>query len=228
MAFDPDFATNKFVFVGHCVGGRPGLALHALHLQQRECSPTGQQILAIAGGNASGNSWHSVGSMGFDKNKNLWMLHGEFVTGAPGPEHLGATWASCTGWRPAVRRAWAGSCPPKATPAATPVLCARVCASPWRGAYHPGKDWYFVAEVGPTGRLGRNQRRHQAGRQPGLAQRHVQRRQRSCWTTGMRTMKVNDVANLDRRDATRAGRSAWVGPPYGDCGNDRYQGASRA
>jgi Glucose / Sorbosone dehydrogenase len=223
MAFDPDFATNKFVFVGHCVGG--GRDSRFMRYTYNNGTLTdGQQILAIAGGNASGNSWHSVGSMGFDKNKNLWMLHGEFVTGAPA-QNPGSNLGKLHRVVPSRQAGMGGFMPAEGNPAATPVYALGL-RSPWRGAYHPGKDWYFVAEVGPDGGAWEEINVvTRPGANLGWPNSTCNAGSVACWRTGLTVQKVMDSAALPDDDAGRAGRSAWVGPPYGDCGNDRYEGS---
>jgi hypothetical protein len=223
MTFDPDYATNHLLYVGHCVGaaGRESRFMRYTYQQYRLTD--GVQVLAVNGGTSRTNSWHSVGSMGFDNNKNLWMQHGEFVTGDPAQDP-NTVLGKLLRVQPSRMAGMGGFTPAMGNPAANPVY-ARGLRSPWRGAYHPGKNWWIVADVGdaqdsfeevnvitsPGANLGWPMGTCNAGSV-------------ACWSKD-RTMKIDDVDNLSDTYNSRAGRSSWAGPPYGDCGNDRYGGA---
>jgi hypothetical protein len=224
MAFDPDYATNKFVYFGHCVGAAGRESRFMRYTHNNNMLSDGVQILGINGGGGSSNSWHSVGSMGFDKDKNLWMLHGEFVTGAPAQD-MNSNLGKLLRVRPGRTAGMGGFMPATGNPAGNAVY-ARGLRSPWRGAYHPGKDWYIVAEVGPDpGDWEEVNVVTAPGANLGWPMGTCNAGSIACWRSGLTTMKLQATEDVSDQYSTRAGRSAWAGPPYGDCGNDRYGGA---
>ena len=172
------------------------------------CSATARRSWPSRRG-AGNNSWHSVGSMGFDKDKNLWMLHGEFVTGAPAQD-LGSNLGKLLPG-PAQPPGGHGRVHARDGQPGGAAVYARGLRSPWRGAYHPGKGWYFMAEVGPD-RSGWEEVNvvTAAGANLGWPGGTCNAGSVACWTTGLRTMKVQDADNV-RRSACRARRALCLG-----------------
>jgi hypothetical protein len=225
LAFDPDFATNKLVYFGHCTGTARNSKISRYTYDGGKLNDkvTIMSFSAPAGNNV----WHSVGSMGFDKDKNLWMTHGEFNTGAPAQSdssNLGKLIRVIPG-----RQAGTGGFMPAAGNPGNAPFYAKGLRSPWRASYHPGKNWWFIADVGPNpGDWEEVNLVTQAGANLGWtggASPTCNAGSVGCWTNGLRTMKILDSEALPEDNATRAGRSVWVGEPYGNCGNDRYGGA---
>jgi hypothetical protein len=217
MAFDPDYATNKFVFLGY------GTGLTSTKLSRFTYSGTAFEdrvdILSFNSG-GGGRGWHSTGSIGFDKDKNLWMLHGEFNTGAPAQNmatNLGkllrivpSRMAGMGGFKPA-----AGNAAPD-----SPVF-ARGFRSPWKG-HLDGKGRYIVGDVQNT-----NNEEVNVVTMVGQNFGHP-----SCTGGGCKAPMVTWDGAGDPYDGQgdeakegRAGRAVWIGVQYGDCGSDRYGGA---
>lgn len=223
LAVDPDFATNKFLYVGHCVGAAGRQSKFMRYTYNNGMLTDGVEILGIDGG-AGNNSWHSVGSMGFDNDKNLWMLHGEFVRGAPAQD-LNSNLGKLLRVQPSRMAGMGGFKPATGNPAPNAIY-ARGLRSPWRGAYHPGKNWYIIGDVGPDP-SGWEEINivTEPGANLGWPNGTCNAGSIACWTTQLRVQKVMDADNLSETNAGRAGRSAWAAAPYGDCGKDQYGGA---
>jgi Glucose / Sorbosone dehydrogenase len=167
----------------------------------------------------AGQSWHSVGSIGFDKDKNLWALHGEFNTGAPAQD-AGSNLGKLHRLIPSRQAGMGGAMPAPGNPSASSTVYARGLRSPWRGSYHPGKGWYIIGDVGPG-----SQEREEvnvltmAGQNFGWPGGTCNAGSVVCW----RPATYPGLTDLDDTYEGRSGRSVWVSPPYGNCGNDRYQ-----
>ena len=222
---DPDFATNRFVYFGHCTGGA-GRATKISRATLNEGQLTNRVDIFNVQAPGGGNSWHSVGSIGFDKDKNLWMLQGEFNTGDGSlAQDVASNLGKLHRIVPSRDPMMGGSMPAPGNPDGRSYV-ARGLRSPWRGAYHPGTGWYLVAEVGPDGAAWEEINVvTEMGANLGWPNGTCNAGSLLCWRTGLNTMKIMDTDNLQDDNATRPGRSAWVAPPYGDCGNDRYDGA---
>ena len=112
---------------------------------------------------------------------------------------------------PSRQAGMGGFMPAEGNPAATPDYALGL-RSPWRGAYHPGKNWYFVAEVGPDGGAWEEINVvTRAGREPGLAQRHLQRGQRGLLEARPDVQKVMDSRLCPTTTlAAPAGRPGWA------------------
>ena len=221
MEFDPDFATNKMVFFGHCTGtGRNSKISRYTY----DAGKLGDKVTIMSFSAAAGNNvWHSVGSMGFDKDKNLWMVHGEFNTMAPAQSDT-SNLGKLIRIIPSRQAGMGGSMPAAGNPGGNSFY-AKGLRSPWRAAYHPGSNWYLIADVGPNpGDWEEINLVTAAGANLGWPGGTCNGGSIACWTNALSTMKVTDKDALPDDFATRAGRSVWVGPPYGNCGNDRYGG----
>jgi hypothetical protein len=222
VAFDPDFATNKLVYFGQCTGTARNSKVSRYTYDGAKLNDKVSIITFSAP--AGGNVWHSIGSMGFDKDKNLWVVHGEFNTGAPAQSdtsNLGKLIRVIPGREPGV----GGFKPAAGNPGGAPFY-AKGLRSPWRAAYNPAKNWWLIADVGPApGDFEEVNLVTQAGANLGWPGGTCNAGSVGCWAAGVRTQKIMDADALPDDNATRAGRSVWVGPPYGNCGNDRYGGA---
>ena len=222
LEFDPGFATNKLVFFGHCTGsGRNSKVARYTYDGGRL---TDKQTIMSFSAPAGNNVWHSIGSMGFDKDANLWVVHGEFNTMAPSQSDT-SNLGKLIRIIPSRTAAMGGFMPAAGNPGGRPFY-AKGLRSPWRASYHPGKNWYFIADVGPNpGDWEELNLVTAAGANLGWPGQTCNAGSIACWTNGLSTMKVMDEDALPDNFATRAGRSVWVGAPYGNCGNDKYGGA---
>ena len=109
--------------------------------------------------------------------------------------------------------------PDRRTPPSTPAASARPGAAPITRARAGTSS--ATSGRGPGARGG--QRPHPARPELRLADRHLQRRQRRL--LAHRLADKPGLDDLSDQYEGRAGRSVWVSPPYGDCGNDRYEGS---
>ena len=222
LEFDPDFATNKLVFFAHCTGQQRNSRVARYTYDAGKLND--KQVILTFSAPAGNNVWHSIGSMGFDKDKNLWVVHGEFNTGAPSQSDTSPL-GKLMRVVPGRQAGMGGAMPAAGNPGGRPFM-AKGLRSPWRASYHPGKDWYFIADVGPDpGDWEELNIVTQAGANLGWPGGTCNAGSLACWRSGLTTMKVMDEGALPENFATRAGRSVWVGAPYGDCGNDKYGGA---
>jgi hypothetical protein len=221
LDFDPDYATNKLVYFGHCTGaGRSSKISRATHMGGQLTDRVDILTVQAPG---EGNSWHSVGSMGFDKDKNLWLLHGEFNTGGGDPAQDPASpLGKVHRLVPSRRAGMGGATPAPGNPTPGSTIYARGLRSPWRGSYHPAKGWYIIGDVGP------------GSQQPEEVNVLTQAGQNFGWPTGTcnagnvvcwRPAPYPGLADLNDQYEGRVGRTVWVSPVYGNCGNDRYQDA---
>jgi hypothetical protein len=222
LEFDPDFATNKLVFFAHCTGSQRNSKVARYAYDAGKL--TDKQTIMTFSAPAGSNVWHSIGSMGFDKDKNLWVVHGEFNTGAPSQSDT-SNLGKLIRIVPGRQAGMGGFMPAPGNPGGLPFY-AKGLRSPWRASYHPGKNWYFIADVGPDPSDWEELNVVTAGgANLGWPGGTCNAGSLACWRSGLTTMKVTDEAALPENFATRAGRSVWVGAPYGNCGNDKYGGA---
>ena len=148
MAFDPDFATNKFVYFGLCTGQYASKISRFTY--DGNAITDGVDIMKWNGAGGA-NTWHSVGSMGFDDKKNLWMVHGEFTNTAKAQDlntNLGkliriipSRMAGVGDYMPAADNPFAAEPKPKS------ALYAYGLRSPWR-AIIDSKGRYIFGDVG--------------------------------------------------------------------------------
>ena len=222
MAFDPDFATNRLMYVGLCTGNTASV-LRRYKWEGTQLSD-GQTILTFNSGGA-GRSWHSVGSMGFDANKNLWMLHGEFNAGAPA-QNLGSTLGKLIRVVPNRQAGMGGFQPAEGNPMAgmggtQGALYAWGLRSPWRG-WLDAKGRYIIGDVQNT-----NNEEVNVAVRPGQNFGHAGCNGGNCTNALIRWDNGNDpyLGQGDEAKEGRQGRVVWIGAQYGDCGNDKYGGA---
>jgi hypothetical protein len=204
FAFDPDFQTNKLVYFGHC--DTPGSTKISRYTFTGDAMTDRVDIMTWKRVN-TGASWHTIGSLGFDADKNLWNL-GKLLKMVPSRE------AGKGGNTPA-----AGTSPIGAY--------AKGFRSPWR-AFMNSHGHFVVADVGPTTdeevnvvtAAGQNfgWDGNKAGPCGGGCTSPI-----SYWRGGGN----EDAYSADGNAVTsaRAGRAVWVGTEYGNCGNDRYAGS---
>ena len=80
VAFDPGFTTNKFVYFGYAVAGG-GRTSAITRFNYENGAITNPQRIIEFSTDTGGALYHSIGSIGFDKDGNLWGLHGDWNIG---------------------------------------------------------------------------------------------------------------------------------------------------
>jgi hypothetical protein len=216
MAFDPNFATNKFIYLGY------GTALTTSELSRftftGDAFDDKVRILNFSSG-GGGRGWHSVGSIGFDPMGNLWMLHGEFNTGAPA-QNLASNLGKLLRVVPSRMPGMGGFTPAAGNVMNSPVY-ARGFRSPWKASLD-AKGRYIVGDVQNT-----NNEEINVVSESGQNFGHPNCTGGGCKAPMVTWDGANDPYNGQGNEVKegRVGRTVWVGPQYGDCGNDRYGGA---
>ena len=87
LAFDPDFETNRFVYIGQCKS-KTHSAINRVTWTPDELSSLGESPVEIleGGDTATQYPWHNVGSIGFDSNGALWSIWGDKRVSANGQD----------------------------------------------------------------------------------------------------------------------------------------------
>jgi hypothetical protein len=218
LAFDPNFATNKFVYFGHAVAG--GGRSSGITRFTYENGITNPQRIIDFTTNSGGQLYHSIGSIGFDKDGYMWALHGDWNISMTPAQDLNSLLGKLIriipgrtpgagGWEPAPGNPYMGMPKPQS------AIYASGLRSPWRGAVD-SRGRYLVGDIGPN-----------AGEEVNVVTRAGQN---FGWngsaTCGAGTIFCyrGGIAMLQGPGDSLRGRSVWVGPQYGDCGNDRYNG----
>lgn len=77
-AFDPDFASNGFLYFGYCVAQQYNrITRHQFDTSDYGLIESSATEIVSVGDPLAPKSWHNVGSIGFDDHGNLWALFGE-------------------------------------------------------------------------------------------------------------------------------------------------------
>jgi hypothetical protein len=227
LAFDPGFATNHFIYFGHC-DTQSSTKLERYTLMDDTLS---DPVDIMTWKRVSGtNAWHTIGSMGFDAAGNLWILHGEF-TGGKISQSLDSNLGKVLRMVPSRTPGMGGYEPAPGNPYATEAkpksaVWAWGFRSPWR-AFMNSHGHIVVGDVGdhtdeevnvvtePGKNFGWNTT---SGPCNGDCVSPV-----TYWRGGGNEDKYASEGNPVT--SARAGRAVWVGTEYGNCGNDRYGGA---
>jgi hypothetical protein len=77
VTFDPGFAENNLLYFSHC--DTPDSTVVARYTLGDTL--TDRQEIHTWDRASGSNSWHTIGSMGWDAEGNMWVLHGEFTGG---------------------------------------------------------------------------------------------------------------------------------------------------
>ena len=99
MAFDPEFASNKLIYVGFCTAASASKLVRYKWDADALADPVDIMTWSVG----SGPGYHSIGSMGFDAQGAMWILHGELYTSAQAQNlntNLGSSCASSPAGRP--------------------------------------------------------------------------------------------------------------------------------
>jgi hypothetical protein len=150
----------------------------------------------------------------------MWALHGDWNISMTPAQDLNSLLGKLIriipgrtpgagGWEPAPGNPYMGMPKPQS------AIYASGLRSPWRGAVD-SRGRYLVGDIGPN-----------AGEEVNVVTRAGQN---FGWngsaTCGAGTIFCyrGGIAMLQGPGDSLRGRSVWVGPQYGDCGNDRYNG----
>jgi glucose/arabinose dehydrogenase len=228
IAFDPDYQTNKYLYAAYCTTANRSKVTRFTVNGDALADPA--DIIEFSEPQSS-SAFHSIGSVGFDRDKNMWLLHGEFYRAA-NAQNLSSTMGKLLRFIPSRAAGMGGAMPAPGNPfigmaGKSPLIYAYGFRSPWRGLAD-SKGRYLVGDVGPSTAEEVN-----LVTMPG---------QNFGWD-GTRAGPCNNCMGLTNPIATyriandpyegsgnpvweaRPRRSVWVGTQYEDCGNDRYGGA---
>lgn len=226
FAFDPDYQTNKYVYAGYCTSATTS---KVARFTVGETLTGAVDIISFSEPQSS-SAYHTVGTAGFDRDKNMWLLHGEFFRGE-NAQNLNTPLGKLLRFIPSRTPGMGGNTPAQGNPfigmaGRNPLVYAYGLRSPWRG-YLDSRGRYLFGDVGnqtaeelnlvtaPGQNFGWNG--SQAGtcsNCPGL-------------TNPISTYRTaNDPYEGQGEEVLegRPRRSIWVGVQYQDCGNDRYGG----
>jgi glucose/arabinose dehydrogenase len=222
-AFDPNFETNHFVYFGYCNGPKDSRLVRTTWDGNAFAD---QQAIMTWNGNNGSNSWHTIGSIGFDKAGVLWVVHGEFTNMSNAQNmntNLGKLLrmipnrtAGMGGYDPAPDNPFVNDAKPRS------AIYAAGLRSPWR-AFLNANGQYFIGDVGDRSAerillvTQKNQNFGWGGCPAGT----------TCSPNLTLWRGPQDPYDGDGNQVreARAGRLAWAGTQYGDCGNDKYGGA---
>jgi glucose/arabinose dehydrogenase len=227
IVFDPDFQTNKYLYAAMCTTAKSS---KVVRYTVGETLTDPVDIITFNEPQSS-QSFHSIGTVGFDRDKNMWLLHGEFYH-APNAQNLSTTMGKLLRFIPGRAAGMGGAMPAPGNPfldmaGKSPLIYAYGLRSPWRG-YADSKGRFLIGDVGPGTAEELN-----IVTAPG---------QNFGWN-GTRVGPCSNCPGIVSPISTYRGptdpydgegnpvwesrprRSIWVGVQYEDCGNDKYGGA---
>jgi hypothetical protein len=227
IAFDPDFATNHYLYAAMCTAAKQTKVVRYT-VGDTLADPV--DIIEFNEARST-ESFHSIGSVGFDRDKNMWLLHGEFYTAA-NAQNLSSTMGKLLRFIPSRTAGMGGAMPAAGNPyigmaGRSPLIYAYGFRSPWRGLVD-SKGRFLVGDVGPSTAEELN-----LVTAPGQNFGWDGTRAGPCANCAglVNPISTYRIAN-DPYDGSgnqvweaRPRRSVWVGAQYEDCGNDRYGGA---
>ena len=232
LTFDPDFETNKYMYVSLCTSVRAsGVYRYTWNAEDYGAIDGTAAEIISAEEPAAGNPWHNVGGMGFDESGALWALFGEKTVSANGQDpsnFLGAMVRVI----PNREADGSGYTVPEDNPYVgvdgfAPEIYAWGLRSPWRGL-RDHRGHYWIGDVGADEWEELN-----LVSEPG---------QNFGWPahegacSGSCDDFVDPIAQYGHSDEDEyiyddvdaepvTARSVWVGVEYEDRGNDPYDGA---
>ena len=225
QVFDPDYATNKFIYVGYCTASNASKLVRYKWDADTLSDPV--DIMTWSAG-AGRPAYHAIGSIGFEPGGVMWIFHGEFEDGPQAP-NLNSNLGKLLRIIPSRMPGMGGYTTPADNPFATEpkpksAIWASGFRSPWRGLL-TARGQYVIGDV-----------QDQMNEEVNVI---TTKGQNFGWPaasgpcTGMCTGPVTYYrGSHDPYEGTgnavkeaRVGRAVWVGAQYGDCGNDRYGGA---
>jgi glucose/arabinose dehydrogenase len=145
VAFDPDFARNRFVYLGVTIDRQTNVIRRYRFVAGDGTATLTDpvEVLRVAGPGAR-EAWHNVGSMGFDEAGVMWALFGDKTLGAPA-EDPGSPLGALLRLLPRPGPEGGYDTPadnPFTASGGHPAVYAKGMRSPWKGLYHEGR-WFF-------------------------------------------------------------------------------------
>lgn len=154
-AFDPDWASNRYVYFGQCTGvKRSGIFRHTFDGANYDAAGVANGTILQVEEPRAGRPWHNVGDIGFDPQGVMWALFGEKTIPAASqdPSNLQGTLVRIL---PERDPALDGYTPAPDNPlvddaSADPAVYAYGLRSPWRALLdEAGRFW--IGDVGAEG-----------------------------------------------------------------------------
>jgi glucose/arabinose dehydrogenase len=145
VAFDPDFAHNRFVYLGAAISMQTSI-IRRYHFDPGDYAATaasGVEIFRVTGEGAR-RSWHNIGSIGFGDDGLLWALFGDKTLGDPALDPASLL-GSLVRIRPLPGPEGGYEVPddnPYALMGGHPAVYAKGMRSPWKGLFYQGR-WFF-------------------------------------------------------------------------------------
>jgi glucose/arabinose dehydrogenase len=151
LAFEPEFAEGRYVYVGTCVSLTHSEIVR-LDLDDDQNVVAGSEVSVIrVGSTGATRPWHNIGSIGFEPGGILWALFGEKVQGAPAQDptqNLGKLLRLVPSREPGLGGFEpAPDGPLVDTPDAAPAVYALGLRSPFRGT-RDSRGFYWIGDVG--------------------------------------------------------------------------------
>ncbi|MEM6994710.1 MAG: PQQ-dependent sugar dehydrogenase, partial [Myxococcota bacterium] len=155
MAFDPDYARNRFVYFSSCISETHSAIVRvAFDPSDYDAIAATHAEILIAGDDEAPKPWHNVGQIGFDHSGYLWALLGDKRVSSNGQDRSNDLSALIrivpnrepdgVGHEPAPGNPFAD------VPDASANVVAFGLRSPWRGVYDSLGRWWF-GDVGANG-----------------------------------------------------------------------------
>ena len=221
LAFDPGFATNKFVYFGYAVAGGGRTSAITRFTYENGAITNPQRIIEFTTDTRRRRSTTRSVRSGSTRTGTCGALHGDWnIANTPARDlELAARQADPHRPQPQRRRRWLGTgaraTPTWRIPKPKSAVYAYGFRSPGVGPWTPAGR-YIVGDIGPN-----------AGEEVNVVTRGGQdlgwNGNATCGAGSIFCYR-GGIAMLQGPGDSLNGRSVWVGPQYGDCGNDRYNG----
>ena len=148
LAFDPAYADNRFIYVGHCLTPTSS-RITRLQLDGAfdQAGATAVSIIEVGDPSAT-RPWHNVGSIGFDDASVMWALFGE-KTISSNAQDSGVALGKLLRFVPSREPQSGGHEPAEGNDvtATDPNVYALGLRSPWQGA-RDESGRYWIGDVG--------------------------------------------------------------------------------
>ncbi len=151
LAFDPAYATNRYIYLGHCVSNSfSAISRLVFDPQQPDYEAVGASAVELfrAGQPNAKAAWHNIGAIGFDAAGRLWAFFGDKTESSNGQDlgnELGALLRFSVGadgaLRPAPDNPFIGD------PSGSDFVYAYGMRSPWMG-FIDAQGRYWIGDVG--------------------------------------------------------------------------------
>lgn len=229
LAFEPDLAEGRYVYVGTCVSLTHSEILRLDLDDDLNVVPDSEVTIFRAGDDKAKRPWHNVGSIDFEPGGVMWALFGDKVRGAPAQDPSGnlgklvrivpSREPGLGGFEPAPDG------PQVDEPDAAPAVYALGLRSPFRGT-RDSRGFYWIGDVGsdyfeeldvvrePLQNFGWPDQEGPCSSCEGSTPPSF------YWAHGSDPDYIADDPEVE----TTLGRVAWVGPEIQAHDPDRYQG----